>query len=120
MNENAGPENAARGTFMLKFPFPVVVTALFIAGGMLTRLWHPLWMLFLLIPMWYLYALSLRARTRRGRLALRPVVPLAVLLFLLLGFYLRLWRIAWLLFVGVLIYYWYVIAYAKENGGQTE
>ena len=46
--ENA--KNPALGLFLLKFPFPVVITAAFVFLGFLTRLWHPLWMMFLLIP----------------------------------------------------------------------
>ena len=107
-------KNPALGLFMLKFPFPVVVAAAFVFLGLTTRLWHPLWMMFLLIPIYYMYACSLRARTRRGRLAVLPVAPGAVLLFLALGFFLHMWKTAWILFVLVFLYYWYVIAYAKN------
>ena len=110
--ENA--RNPALGLFLLKFPFPVVLTAAFVFLGLTTHLWHPLWMLFLLIPIYYMYACSLRAKTRRGRLAVTPVAPIAVLLFLVMGFFLHMWRTAWILFVLVFLYYWYVIAYAKN------
>ena len=117
-NVPARPRDAARdrrlGTALLKFPFPVLLVAAFLFLGFLTRLWHPLWMLFFLIPCYYMYAASLRARTRRGRLALLPVIPASVLLFLLLGFFLHLWKFAWILFVLDVLYYWYVIAYGKE------
>lgn len=104
------PKRSAR---MLRFPFPLVLTAAFIFLGFLTHLWHPLWMLFLLIPVYYMYALSLRAATRRGRLALWPVVPVSVLLFLIAGFALHLWKFAWILFALDLVYYWYVITYGR-------
>ena len=110
--ENA--QNPALGLFLLKFPFPVFLTAAFIFLGFVTHLWHPLWMMFLLIPIYYMYACSLRARTRRGRLAVLPVAPAAVLLFLIAGFGLHLWKYAWILFLLVFLYYWYVIAYAKN------
>ena len=37
-----------------------------------------------------------------------------LLLFLIIGFGLHLWKYAWILFVLVFLYYWYVIAYAKN------
>lgn len=111
--ENA--KNPALGLFLLKFPFPVVITAAFVFLGLLTRLWHPLWMLFLLIPIYYMYACSLRAKTRRGRLAVTPVAPCALLLFLVTGFGLHLWKYAWIVFVLVFLYYWYVIAYVRRG-----
>ena len=36
-----------------KFAFPVLIVCVYIALGMFFELWHPLWILFLLIPVYY-------------------------------------------------------------------
>lgn len=38
---------------LLRFPFPVAVTALYLALGFFANWWHPGWMLFLTIPIYY-------------------------------------------------------------------
>ena len=39
--------------FLKKFPFPLIVVIAYIAIGILFDLWHPTWLLFLLIPLYY-------------------------------------------------------------------
>lgn len=38
---------------LLRFPFPVAVTALYLALGFFFHWWHPGWMLFLTVPIYY-------------------------------------------------------------------
>lgn len=48
----------------LLFAYPVLVTAIFLTFGMLFYIWHPTWIIFLTIPLYYLLCISVR-RTRR-------------------------------------------------------
>ena len=102
--------NPEKGRKLLRFPYPIVIVAGFVFLGLLTHLWHPLWMVFLTIPAYYQYAAALRAKTRKGYLLALPVIPVSVILFLIAGFALHLWKFAWIVFVLDLLYYWYVAA----------
>lgn len=51
---------------LLKFPFPVFIVALYIFLGFAAHLWHPMWMLFLLIPAYYHFAIAARAKTKKN------------------------------------------------------
>lgn len=42
-----------RRSFFMAFPFTVVMTAAFLTLGMIWGLWHPAWVLFLFIPLYY-------------------------------------------------------------------
>ncbi|MDE5604490.1 MAG: helix-turn-helix domain-containing protein [Eubacterium sp.] len=37
-----------------RFCYPVFVTALYLSGGMILHIWHPTWILFVTIPMYYI------------------------------------------------------------------
>lgn len=101
---------------MLKFPLPLLIIALYIVLGFSLRLWHPFWLLFLLLPAYYHFALaSARASTKRGVLLGFPVIEASLLVFLILGFALHAWKWAWILFVLDVFYYWYVFSYMKKE-----
>ena len=99
---------------LLKFPVPLVVVALYILCGFAFKLWHPMWLLFLLIPAYYHFAIGMRAKTKKGLLFAIPVFEAALILFLILGLALNLWSIAWILFVVAICYYWFVAFYVKK------
>ena len=99
---------------LLKFPFPLVVVALYVFTGFALHLWHPMWLIFLLIPAYYHFAVGLRAKTKKGLLFALPVFEAALMLFLILGLALNLWSVAWILFVVAICYYWMVAFYVKK------
>ncbi|MDE6722607.1 MAG: helix-turn-helix domain-containing protein [Eubacterium sp.] len=37
-----------------RFCYPVFVTAMYLSGGMILHIWHPTWILFITIPMYYI------------------------------------------------------------------
>lgn len=84
-----------------EFPFTLLVIAAFIAIGVLTRAWHPAWVIFLTIPLFHSCVVAFR-RKDMGRFAF-PV--LIILIYLLLGIFKRLWHPGWLLFLTVPVYY---------------
>lgn len=80
---------------------PLVTTILFFVCGIGFGMWHPAWLLFLLIP---IFESMLEAIEKRN--ASKFAYPvLAALLFLAGGFCLGLWKFAWLIFLTVPIYY---------------
>lgn len=44
---------------LIAFPYPVLVTMLYLAGGFLFKWWHPGWILFLTIPLYYCWVETL-------------------------------------------------------------
>lgn len=75
------------------FPYPVAVTFAYLAMGFLCNLWHPGWIIFLTIPLYYLPA----AQRTPMRLLCNPVM--VTIIYLLLGCFCNLWHPGWLVFL---------------------
>jgi len=91
-------ENAVR---MLNACYPVLMTGVFFAMGLLGGWWHPGWMVFLTIPLYYTLIPALRKRDHRVF-----AYPVAVtLLYLILGFTIHAWSWGWLLYLTIPAYY---------------
>lgn len=81
-----------RRRFARKFPYPVAVTFAYLLLGCFFNLWHPGWILFLTIPLYYL-----PAKDRRPlKLLSNPVM--VTIIYLLLGIECNLWHPGWLIF----------------------
>lgn len=101
---------------LLKFPFPIIVLVIYLLLGFVAKLWHPMWILFLLIPAYYHFALiSARASSKKQFLLGLPVIETALILFLVIGFFFSGWAWAWVLFLVALVYYWYIAVSYKEK-----
>ncbi len=100
---------------LLLFPFPVVITAVYIFSGFALKLWHPMWLIFLLIPAYYHFAVAARAKTKKGLLLGLPVIEIAIILFLILGLFMNAWKWAWILFIAAICYYWAIASYVKKE-----
>lgn len=75
--------------------WPIIVLIIFLVLGFFFRLWHPGWMVFFLIPIYYVRGKSLKA-----------FYPLLVLgIFFVLGFVFRLWHPGWMVFLTIPLYY---------------
>ncbi|MCL2867618.1 MAG: hypothetical protein FWF47_07665 [Clostridia bacterium] len=81
--------------FLNRTNYPVFITFLYLCIGIFAHLWHPGWMLFLTIPIYYLPE---KYKTPR-RLLTSPVV--ITLIYLILGFYFNLWHPGWLIFFAI-------------------
>lgn len=95
--------NAARAMF--KFPFPVLLIIIYIALSFVTKMWHPLWIMFLTIPVYYRIAIALKAQNKKALALLLPFPELMLIAFLILGLCFGLWN-SWILFLFIPIYYW--------------
>jgi len=87
------------------FPYPVVVTALFLLLGFVFGWWHPAWLLFLTVPFYYTMPAVRRAKTMRGKLNRFPYPVAVTLAYLCCGFFLHWWVFPVLLFFTIPIYY---------------
>ena len=73
--------------------FPLIIVFLYLILGACFQWWHPAWLLFLLIPIYY-------AGLYEG------YTVLVTFLFLLAGFGFGWWHPAWLLFLTIPLFYW--------------
>lgn len=83
------------------FPFPIVVTLVYLLVGTFFDLWHPGWMLFLTVPVYYT-ALGSDGVFELNRI---PYPLLITILYLVIGFAWDWWHPGWILFLTVPLYY---------------
>lgn len=79
----------------------LICTLLFFVLGAFFGLWHPGWMVFLLIPV--VISLIEAIEKRNWHIFCYPV--LVVIIYLLCGFYGKLWHPMWVLFITIPLYY---------------
>lgn len=94
---------------LAKFPFFLVVTVLYVVLCFVTKLWHPLWIMFLALPIYYQFALACKGGNKKVFMLLLPIPEIIVTVFLILGFAFGIWKYAWILFLLLPIYYWLVL-----------
>ena len=94
---------------LAKFPFFLVVTVLYVVLCFVTKLWHPLWIMFLALPIYYQFALACKGGNKKVFMLLLPIPEIIVTVFLILGFAFDIWKYAWILFLILPIYYWIVL-----------
>lgn len=103
---------------MHQFPFPVLIAGIYILIGVIWGAWHPWWILFFTIPLYYgiADAIVLRREEAQAQREGRPLsgkiwmhkIPYPVLIagvYLFLGFWCNLWHPTWALFLTIPIYY---------------
>ena len=73
--------------------YPIMIVSLYLVLGFLFRLWHPGWLIFFAIPLFYM-----RPKTRLQQLC-NPVM--ITLIYLVLGFFFHLWHPGWLIFLAI-------------------
>jgi len=88
------------------YPFvPIVVVAIYLVIGFVFDLWHPGWLIFFAIPIFYEFVAMAATEGARRKANLFPMAPLCVVVFLLLGFLNDLWHPAWIVFLLIPIYH---------------
>lgn len=108
-------EMQKKGSALLKFPAPIIIVLLFLALGFIFQAWHPGWLVFLLIPIYYHLAAALTVRKPKARLLAMPVPEIIVLIYLFLGFVCNIWSPTWILFLLIPLYYWLVACFYKDR-----
>lgn len=83
------------------YPIPVVILICYLLIGVLFNAWHPGWLVFLLVPIWY--SLTVAVENRNAYCFAYPV--LAALIYLCLGIFLNAWHPGWIIFLTIPLYY---------------
>ncbi len=89
------PKEPQRPRFRKDFPYPVLVAFLYLVLGFCFNLWHPGWIIFLTVPLFYL------PDSERGYLRLLSNPIMVTIIYLLLGCYCNLWHPGWIIFLLV-------------------
>lgn len=103
------------GKALFKFPFPLVAAAVYVGLNLFVHLWHPSWLIFLLIPIYYHFAGACCTKSKKGFLFALPVPEIVILLYLCVGFAFSQWGAGAILFIIIPIYYWVVAFYKKSK-----
>ena len=91
------------------FPFSLFIIVVYIILGILFGIWHPAWLLFLLIPIRGSFVEAVKCRN--AQVFAYPV--LVTLIFLCLGFFMGAWHPGWVVFLTIPIYY-PLVSYIRE------
>lgn len=75
------------------FPYPALVAFAYLVLGACFNLWHPGWILFLTIPLYYLPV------SQRSPMKLLGNPVMITIAYLLLGFWCNLWHPGWVIFL---------------------
>ena len=73
--------------------YPILITFIFLVLGFFFHLWHPGWLIFFAIPLYYM-----RPKTQLQWLC-NPVM--ITLIYLVLGFFFHLWHPGWMIFLAI-------------------
>lgn len=99
---------------MIKFPFFLIVVILYCGLSYAFDIWHPFWIVFLTIPIYYRIATACKAKTKKAFLNLLPIPECVVTLYLILSFATLEWKITWILFLIIPTFYW-IVSFTKPN-----
>lgn len=109
------PEAAKK---LLIFPFPIIVAFLYVALSMAFKVWHPLWIIFMTIPIYYRFAIACKANNKKVFALLIPVPEMVVTVYLLLGIAAGIWGYASLLFLIIPLFYWVVLVSKSKKDSE--
>jgi len=92
-DHKAALEEKNRESHRMSFPYPALVAIAYVVLGACFNLWHPGWLIFLTIPLYYLPA------SQRSPLRLLGNPVMVTIIYLLLGFWCNLWHPGWVVFL---------------------
>ncbi len=87
--------------WLWSFPFTAVICIAYLIIGFMFGAWHPGWLLFLLIPIWY----SFISAVKKGNATIFAYPVLVTFVFFCAGFWLGIWHPAWMLYLTIPVYY---------------
>ena len=99
---------------MIKFPYFIIVVILYCGISYAFDIWHPFWIIFLTIPIYYRIASACKANSKKAFLGLLPIPEICVSIYLIFSFATHLWKISWILLLFIPLYYWYVGVFVKN------
>ena len=96
--------------------FSIAVVVVYVLVGFAAKIWHPTWMMFLLIPLLLTVAISLLAgKTKRitALMLTSSVSLLAVIVYLFAGLVFQMWAVAWIVFLAIPVYAYAAFLFTK-------
>lgn len=120
--KNSDPTKKKYPPTLLDKLFPLIIVCFYLMFGAI-GFWHPAWLIFLIIPVYYIWENSMR-RFQHGDIPflkafkkfLDGALPIAVtFLFLTFGIFTGGWRVFWTIFLLIPLYYTGVEAVKKRN-----
>lgn len=84
------------------FPYLIICVLGYLGMGFFANLWHPGWLIFLTIPLFY----GLVEAIQKRNINKFPYPILTVLVFLCVGFLAGIWHPTWVVFLTIPIYHW--------------
>lgn len=95
--------NTKSSKFWFEMPYPIICTVVYLVLGACNLLggWHPAWIIFVTIPVYY----SLVESIYNKKFSSFAYPVFAAFLFLVFGCYFDNWHPSWIIFVTVPIYY---------------
>ena len=103
VNDKKEPETVLE-KILDSVPYPIIVIIIYLILGITRNLWHPGWILFLTIPLWY--SLVSAIIQRNANHFAYPV--LVTVVYLILGTMQNLWHPGWVVYLTIPVYYWLV------------
>lgn len=106
------------GKTLFKFPFALILAGIYVVFNLIASkqaLWHPSWIMFFLVPIYYHYAGACFAKSKKGYLFALPIPEIVITIYLVSGFALGLWAKGAIMFIIIPIYYWTVAFYKKRK-----
>ena len=98
-------ENKLENNSLKSFPIAVLVTIIYLFLGIVFNLWHPGWLIFLMIPIFHVFVSPMKKGERWKSL---PYPVVCVVIFMLLGFLFDGWYYAWLIFLTIPLWSYFV------------
>lgn len=108
--EPASSHLFTRGRERAEFPLGIIAIVLYIVLGACFDLWHPGWLIFLLVPV--IGSLIQAVRERNARLFAYPV--LVLFFYLYVGWVYSVWYPTWVLFLTIPVYY-SIVNYIRDR-----
>ena len=94
--------------------YPVVIFSLYIILGALFSWWHPTWILFLTIPIYYtMIPMKGKWKSNKQMFLAFPFPVFITIIYLLIGFRFGWWHPGWILYLTIPLYYCW--ANSKED-----
>jgi len=104
-----------KSNFFYRLPAPLFVVAAYLVMGFFWDLWHPGWLVFFAIPIYYVTVSMCLAEGIRNKLNIFPLPLLCVPAYLAMGFFYGWWHPGWIIFLSIPFYYWAVNAMFAEG-----
>lgn len=102
---NISSKPAVKSFNWYAFPYYILVLLMYLSIGFAFDKWHPTWLLFLTIPMYYTVIATIKSRNWY----VFPYYLFAVLAYLIIGFTFKdAWHPTWLIILTIPVYYLFI------------